>query len=127
MGSDLVFWLREETKLKAVQLHAYGGVDQLFYEDVPDPKPGAGEVLVKVAATSINPVDWKLRQGDFKDRMPMQLPANLGRDVAGTVVSLGSGAQGFQPGRSGDGSGQSRLRGISRSEAGGSYRAFRMA
>jgi NADPH:quinone reductase-like Zn-dependent oxidoreductase len=84
--------------VKAVQLHAYGGVDQLFYEDVPDPKPGAGEVLVKVAATSLNPIDWKVRRGDFKNVMPLQLPAILGRDVAGTVVSLGSGAQGFQPG-----------------------------
>lgn len=84
--------------MKAVQLHAYGGVDQLFYEDVADPKPGDGEVLVKVAATSINPIDWKLRRGDIKARMPLKLPAILGRDVAGTVVSLGSGAQGFQPG-----------------------------
>ena len=84
--------------MKAVQLHAYGGVDQLFYEDVPDPKPGAGEILVKVAATSLNPVDWKLRRGDLKDAMPLKLPAILGRDVAGTVVSLGSGTQGFQPG-----------------------------
>lgn len=84
--------------MKAVQLHAYGGVDQLFYEDVPDPKPGAGELLIKVAATSLNPVDWKLRRGDLKDAMPLKLPAILGRDVAGTVVSLGSGTQGFQPG-----------------------------
>lgn len=84
--------------MKAVQLHAYGGVDQLFYEDVPEPKPGTGEVLVKVAATSLNPVDWKLRRGDLKNAMPLQLPAILGRDVAGTVVSLGPGAQGFQSG-----------------------------
>ncbi len=84
--------------MKAVQLHAYGGVDQLFYEDVPEPKPGTGEILVKVAATSLNPVDWKLRRGDLKNAMPLQLPAILGRDVAGTVVSLGSGAQGFQSG-----------------------------
>ena len=84
--------------MKAVQLHAYGGVDQLIYEDVPDPKPVDGELLVKVAATSLNPVDWKLRRGDLKDAMPLQLPAILGRDVAGTVVSLGSGTQGFQPG-----------------------------
>jgi NADPH:quinone reductase-like Zn-dependent oxidoreductase len=84
--------------LKAVQLHAYGGVDQLFYEDVPDPKPGAGELFIKVAATSVNPIDWKLRRGDRKDAMPLKLPAILGRDVAGTVVSLGSGAQGFQTG-----------------------------
>ena len=90
--------LPEETNLKAVQLHAYDGVDQLFYEDVPDPKPEAGEILVKVAATSINPIDWKVRRGDFKNAMPLQLPAILGRDVAGTVVSLGPGTQGFQPG-----------------------------
>jgi NADPH:quinone reductase-like Zn-dependent oxidoreductase len=85
-------------ELKAVQLHAYGGVDHLFYEDVPDPKPGAGELLVKVAATSLNPVDWKLRRGDLRDAMPLKLPAILGRDVAGTVVSLGSGTQGFKAG-----------------------------
>lgn len=84
--------------MKAVQLHAYGGVDQLFYEDVADPKSGAGEVLVKVAATSINPIDWKLRRGDLKTAMPLTLPTILGRDVAGTVVSLGSGTQGFQSG-----------------------------
>jgi len=84
--------------LKAVQLHAYGGVDQLFYEDVPDPKPGPGELLVKVAATSVNPIDWKLRRGDRKDAMPLKLPAILGRDVAGTVLSLGSGTQGFKVG-----------------------------
>ncbi|HTU50620.1 MAG TPA: NADP-dependent oxidoreductase [Acidobacteriaceae bacterium] len=84
--------------MKAVQLHAYGGVDQLFYEDVPDPKPGPGELLVKVAATSVNPIDWKLRRGDRKDAMPLKLPAILGRDVAGTVLSLGSGTQGFKVG-----------------------------
>ncbi len=84
--------------MKAVQLHAYGGVDQLFYEDVPDPKPGPGQLLIKVAATSLNPVDWKLRRGDLKNAMPLQLPAILGRDVAGTVVSLGSGSEGFKQG-----------------------------
>lgn len=84
--------------MKAVQLHAYGGVDQLFYEDVPQPKPGDGEILVKVAATSLNPIDWKLRRGDMKTAMPLRLPDILGRDVAGTVVSLGPGTQGFQPG-----------------------------
>ncbi|MGO8719386.1 MAG: NADP-dependent oxidoreductase [Acidobacteriaceae bacterium] len=84
--------------MKAVQLHAYGGVDQLFYEDVPEPKPGEGELLIQVAATSLNPIDWKVRRGDMKAAMPLHLPAILGRDVAGTVVSLGPGTQGFQPG-----------------------------
>jgi NADPH:quinone reductase-like Zn-dependent oxidoreductase len=84
--------------MKAVQLHAYGGVDQLFYEDVPEPKPGEGELLIRVAATSLNPIDWKVRRGDMKAAMPLHLPVILGRDVAGTVVSLGPGTQGFQPG-----------------------------
>jgi NADPH:quinone reductase-like Zn-dependent oxidoreductase len=75
--------------MKAVLLKAYGGVDQLSYEEVPDPKPTAGEVLVKVSATSLNPIDWKIRAGYLKDRMPLQLPAILGRDVAGVVVAVG--------------------------------------
>jgi NADPH:quinone reductase-like Zn-dependent oxidoreductase len=84
--------------MKAVLLHGYGGVDQLSYEDVPEPKPNAGEVLVKVEATSVNPIDFKLRRGDMKTTRPLDLPAILGRDVAGTVVSLGPGTRGFQPG-----------------------------
>jgi NADPH:quinone reductase-like Zn-dependent oxidoreductase len=72
--------------MKAVQLHGYGGVDQLRYEDVPDPKPGPGEVLVRVAATSVNPIDWKIRAGYLKDRMQLQFPVILGRDVAGEIA-----------------------------------------
>jgi NADPH:quinone reductase-like Zn-dependent oxidoreductase len=70
----------------------------LGYGDVPDPKPGAGEVLVKVTATSLNPVDWKVRAGYMKDIMPMQLPAILGRDVAGVVAALGAGVTRFKVG-----------------------------
>ena len=84
--------------MKAVLLNGYGGVDQLVYGDAPDPKPQVGEVLVKVAATSINPVDWKIRRGDMKAAMQMAFPAILGRDVAGTVVSLGPDTEGFKPG-----------------------------
>ncbi len=76
--------------MKAVVLHAYGGVDQLRYEDIPTPEPGPDEVLVKVAATSVNPIDWKLRSGSAKDRIPLKLPAILGRDVAGIVDKTGA-------------------------------------
>lgn len=76
--------------MKAVRLHAYGGIDQLRYEDVPTPEPGPDEVLVKIAATSVNPIDWKIRSGAAKDRMPVTFPAILGRDVAGTVVKAGA-------------------------------------
>lgn len=75
--------------MKAVQLHGYGDVDQLHYEDVPDPKPGPGEVLVKVISTSVNPIDFKIRSGAMKERMPVQFPVILGRDVAGEVAALG--------------------------------------
>lgn len=65
--------------MKAVQMHGYGGIDQLRYEDVPDPKPGPDEVLIKVRATSVNPIDWKIRRGDLKDVMPLRFPVILGR------------------------------------------------
>jgi NADPH:quinone reductase-like Zn-dependent oxidoreductase len=76
--------------MKAIQLLGYGGVDQLRYEDVPTPKPGPDEVLVKVGATSVNPIDWKIRRGDLKDAMRLQFPVILGRDVAGEVIELGA-------------------------------------
>jgi NADPH:quinone reductase-like Zn-dependent oxidoreductase len=85
--------------VKAVQIHAYGGVDQLRYEDVPTPEPGADEVLVKVTATSVNPIDWKIRSGAAKDRMPVKFPAILGRDVAGTVVKTGANVRNLKSGQ----------------------------
>ena len=84
--------------MKAIVLRDYGGIDQLELRDVPDPKPGAGEVVVKLAATSINPIDYKLRSGAARARMPLELPAILGRDIAGEVVELGSGVAGVRVG-----------------------------
>jgi NADPH:quinone reductase-like Zn-dependent oxidoreductase len=77
--------------MKAVLLHGYGSVDQLVYEDLPTPVAAAGEVLVKLTSTSINPIDYKIRRGDMKQVMPLQLPAILGYDLAGRVVALGEG------------------------------------
>ncbi len=77
--------------MKAVLLHGYGGVDQLVYEEVPIPIAGAGEVLVKLSSASINPIDYKIRRGDMKAIIPLQLPAILGYDLAGQVVALGEG------------------------------------
>lgn len=68
--------------MKAVLLHGYGDVNQLSYEDAPIPQPAAGELLVKSIAVSINPIDWKLRRGDMKDRMPLKFPAILGRELS---------------------------------------------
>ncbi|HTU48155.1 MAG TPA: NADP-dependent oxidoreductase [Bryobacteraceae bacterium] len=85
--------------MKAVRLHAYGGIDQLRYEEVPTPEPGPDEVLAKVAATSVNPIDWKIRSGAAKDRMPLKLPATLGRDLAGTVAKAGVNVRNLKPGQ----------------------------
>lgn len=83
--------------MKAVLMHGYGGVDQLRYEDVPTPKPGPDEVLVKLAATSVNPIDWKIRSGAF--RIPMEFPVTLGRDLAGEVVEAGANVTKWKPGQ----------------------------
>ena len=77
--------------MKAVQLHGYGSVDQLVYEEIPIPLAGAGEVLVKMASTSVNPIDYKIRRGDMQEIMPLQLPFIPGYDLAGQVVALGEG------------------------------------
>ena len=84
--------------MKAVVLHEYGGPDKLKYEDVDDPVAGPGEVLVRVAAVSINPVDWKMRSGEAKARFPLEFPAIIGRDVSGVVREVGEGVTEFAPG-----------------------------
>lgn len=70
----------------------------LTLRDMPDPRPGPGQVLVKIAATSANPIDGKLQGGAFKAVMPMEMPLILGSDLAGTVVALGDGASRFKVG-----------------------------
>lgn len=77
--------------MKAVRFHAFGGPEVLRYEDVDVPTPGAGEVRVRVAATSYNSVDATIRAGGLQDRAPVQLPHVPGVDVAGTVDALGDG------------------------------------
>ena len=84
--------------MKAIVLHEYGPASNLKYEDFADPKPGAGEVLVRVQAASLNPIDWKLRSGAAKAIFPLSFPAILGRDVAGTVRELGEGVENFAVG-----------------------------
>ncbi len=85
--------------MKAVQIHGYGGSDQLRYDEVPTPLPGPNEVLVKLAATSVNPIDWKIRRGDRKASMALQFPVILGRDVAGEISAAAAGASNFKLGQ----------------------------
>ena len=84
--------------MKAVVLHEYGAPSKLKYEDFPDPAPGSGEVLIRVQAVSLNPVDWKMRSGAAKEHFPVTFPGILGRDVAGIVREIGPDVQGFKAG-----------------------------
>jgi NADPH:quinone reductase-like Zn-dependent oxidoreductase len=84
--------------MKAVVLHEYGGPGKLKYEDVADPVAGEGQVLVRVTASSVNPIDYKLRSGALKGYMPLELPVILGRDISGIVREVGSGVSGFAAG-----------------------------
>ena len=84
--------------MRAVVLHEYGGPDKLKYEVVPDPVAGRGEVLVRVAATSVNPIDYKMRSGEAKEHFPLELPAIIGRDLSGIVRDVGERVSDFAPG-----------------------------
>ena len=75
---------------KAVRIHQYGNAEVLSYEDAPMPVIKADEVLVKIHASSINPVDWKVREGYLKDFIPHTFPLTLGWDFAGEIVAVGS-------------------------------------
>lgn len=76
----------------------YGGPEVLQVRELPDPAPGPGEVLVAVHATSVNPVDWKIRVGKQRAINPKRFPAIPGMDLSGEVVSLGDGVTGFAVG-----------------------------
>jgi NADPH:quinone reductase-like Zn-dependent oxidoreductase len=84
--------------MKAVRFHTYGESDVLVYEDAPKPEPAAGEVLVKVHATSVNPIDWKIRAGHLRGFREYPLPFILGWDVSGVVESAGPGVAGLKTG-----------------------------
>jgi NADPH:quinone reductase-like Zn-dependent oxidoreductase len=84
--------------MKAIVLNEYGDSSHLKLTEIPEPKPGAGEIKVKVAAAGLNPIDWKLRSGDYKAFMPIEFPFVPGVDVSGQVVDLGSGVTQFKVG-----------------------------
>src|ERR1700722_9455577 len=84
--------------MKAVRFHQYGGPEVLQYEDAPRPKPGTGEVLVRVHAAGVNPFDWKVREGYMKSMLPLTLPIILGWDVSGIVEAVGPAVTRFKKG-----------------------------
>jgi NADPH:quinone reductase-like Zn-dependent oxidoreductase len=84
--------------MKAIVVHEYGGPEVLKFEEYPDPVPNRGEVLVRVAAASVNPIDYKRRAGLTKDFYPIRFPGLIGVDMAGTVVKVGPGVEAFTAG-----------------------------
>ena len=84
--------------MKSVRIHQYGGPDVLRFEDVPRPRVGPGEVLIRVHAASVNPVDWKIRAGYLKEFMVVPMPFTPGMDASGVIDATGPNVTRFRQG-----------------------------
>lgn len=84
--------------MKAIYFNEYGPASVLQYGEQPTPKPKANQILVRVQASSVNPVDWKIREGGMKLIMSPAFPKLMGRDVAGEVAAVGDDVVRFTPG-----------------------------
>ncbi len=84
--------------MNAAQLKRYGGSDAVELSETAQPLLSAGQLLVKVHAAGVNPIDWKIREGYLQQMMPLHLPATLGGDFSGVVVEAGKDAAGFRKG-----------------------------
>ena len=89
---------RKIETMKAAVIRKYGGPNELKFEDLPDPVLASAEVLVKTCATSINPIDLKMRSGVLRDFFPGTFPAVLGVDVSGTVAAVSADVKSFSIG-----------------------------
>lgn len=84
--------------MKAIVIDQYGGKEQLKERELDRPSIKADQVLLEVHATSINPIDWKLREGYLKEMLPFEFPIVLGWDAAGVIAEIGESVTDFQPG-----------------------------
>ncbi len=84
--------------MKALVFKHYGGADQIAFADIPRPRPGPDEILVRVHAAGLNPIDCMVPKGAFKPILRFQLPATLGSDLAGVVMEVGNRVTRFKPG-----------------------------
>ncbi len=85
--------------MKAIRIHSYGHSDQLKIEEIPNPKiKDDNEVVVKIHAVGVNPVDWKIREGNFKDFMPASFPLTIGQDFSGEIAEVGNNVHDFPAG-----------------------------
>jgi NADPH:quinone reductase-like Zn-dependent oxidoreductase len=84
--------------MRAWRIRSYGGPEVMALEEALVPDPGPGELLVRVRAASVNPIDWKMRRGLLAGAFPLAFPRTLGRDCAGGIAALGESVTGFAPG-----------------------------
>jgi len=84
--------------MKAMSIDGYGGSDRLKLGDMPDPVPAADEIVIRVRAAGVNPVDWKIRKGQMWPLVRLHFPYIPGADVAGEVLRVGSRVTKFKPG-----------------------------
>jgi NADPH:quinone reductase-like Zn-dependent oxidoreductase len=85
-------------RTRAIRFHDYGGAEVLRFEEIEQPAPKDGEILVRVHAASVNPVDWKIRDGLVRKRFNPQLPVIPGGDLSGEVAAVGPGVTDFRVG-----------------------------
>jgi NADPH:quinone reductase-like Zn-dependent oxidoreductase len=88
----------EKMIMKAIRIHQYGGPEVLAQVEMQRPSPGPDDVLIKVHAAAVNPIDWKIRAGYVKEVFPLTLPATLGWDISGTVEEPGANVTQFKRG-----------------------------
>lgn len=84
--------------MKAMVIDAFGGSEKLHLKEIPVPQPKENEVLIRIAYTAVNPVDWKICEGLLKNMLPHEFPLVLGWDAAGVVASVGEDVTGFKVG-----------------------------
>jgi len=85
--------------MRAIQIHAYGGPEQLTLEEKPRPEPQTGAALVRVLAAGVNPIDWKIRSGAMQSLQPVTFPYTPGIEVAGVVEAVGPGVAAYEVGQ----------------------------
>ncbi|MBA2392510.1 MAG: NADP-dependent oxidoreductase [Ktedonobacteraceae bacterium] len=85
--------------IRAIRVYNYGDENQLTLDHIPRPEPQAGEVLVRVHAAGVNPMDWKIRRGYFKEVLPVQFPYIPGLELAGIVEEVGPGVTAWKIGQ----------------------------
>nr|WP_240377180.1 NADP-dependent oxidoreductase [Bacillus piscicola] len=84
--------------MRAITMEQYGHADVLHETEVAEPEVGANDILIEIKATSVNPIDWKIREGYLKERIPYTFPLILGWDAAGVVKKIGTAVTRFAVG-----------------------------